>query len=55
MWVTVPGESHSRAYRTGLTLLESLYPAYAVSVVESGTPEAYTTSNLRVSRATWGD
>ena len=24
-------------------------------LVESGTPEAYTTSNLRASRATWGD
>jgi hypothetical protein len=55
MWVTVPGESHSGAYRTGMTLLEASYPAYAVSVVESGTPEPYTTSNLRFSSATWGD
>lgn len=54
MWLTVPGESHSQAYRTGLLLLEQLYPKYAVSVVESGTPQAYTTSNLRASRATWG-
>ena len=55
MWMVLAGESHSEAYRTGLTLLESLYPTYAVSVVESGTPEEYTTSNLRASRATWGD
>jgi len=26
-----------------------------VNVTESGTPEAYTTSYLRASRATWGD
>ena len=55
MWFTLPGESHSQAYRTGLLLLESSNPTYAVSVIESGTPEAYTTSNLRASRATWGD
>jgi hypothetical protein len=54
LWLTIPGESHSQAYRSGLTYLEQAYPAYAVSVVESGTPEAYTTSNLRASRATWG-
>jgi len=55
MWLTVPGESHSYAYRYGLTALETLYPAYSVSVVESGTPQPYTESNLRASRATWGD
>lgn len=55
MWLTVPGESHSQAYRAGLALLETSFPAYAVNIVESGTPESYTTSNLRVSRATWGD
>src|SRR5690606_19023833 len=55
MWLTIPGESHSEGYRQGLLLLESKYPSYAVSVVESGTPEAYTSSNLRASRATWGD
>jgi len=55
MWLTVPGESHSQAYRTGLTLLEALYPAYSVSVTEGGAPEAYTTSNLRASRGTYGD
>ncbi|MCJ7448004.1 MAG: hypothetical protein MUO72_09935 [Bacteroidales bacterium] len=54
MWLVYAGESHSAAIRTGLTLLESLYPAYDVSVTESGTPEAYTTSHLRASRATWG-
>lgn len=55
MWVTIPGESHSAGYRVGLTSLEALDASYAVSVVESGTPEAYTTNNLRASRATWGD
>ncbi|MCJ7450027.1 MAG: hypothetical protein MUO72_20325 [Bacteroidales bacterium] len=54
MWLVYAGESHSAAIRTGLTLFESLYPAYDVSVTESGTPEAYTTSHLRASRATWG-
>ncbi len=55
MWVVVAGESHSQAYRTGLLLLESLNSKYSVSVVEGGTPEGYTTANLRASRATWGD
>ncbi len=55
MWVVVAGESHSQAYRTGLLLLESLDSRYAASVIEGGTPEGYTTSNLRASRATWGD
>jgi hypothetical protein len=55
MWLVVAGESHSQAYRTGLLNLETAYPAYAVSIIESGIPEAYTTSNLRTSRSTWGD
>ncbi len=55
MWLVIAGESHSAAYRDGLARLEELYPAYAVSVRESGTPDPYTTENLRVSRATWGD
>lgn len=55
MWLSYAGESHSEAIRAGLKLLESSYPAYAVSSIETGTPEAYTTSNLRVNRATWGD
>jgi hypothetical protein len=55
MWLVVAGESHSGAYRTGLVLLEATNPNYAVSVIESGTPEAYTSSNLRASRGTWGD
>lgn len=55
MWFVLAGESHSQAYRTGLELLEALAPAYAVSVVEDGIPEANTTLNLRASRATWGD
>ena len=55
MWVVVAGESHSQAYRTGLSLLEAAYPAFDVNLTESGTPEAYTTSHLRASKATWGD
>jgi hypothetical protein len=55
MWVSYAGESHSGATRAGLLALETAYPTFAVSVAESGIPEAYTTSNLRFSRATWGD
>jgi hypothetical protein len=55
MWLSYAGESHSMGIRNGLLALEAAYPAYAVSVVEGGTPEAYTTTNLRASRATWGD
>ncbi len=55
MWVSYAGESHSEGTRAGLLALETLYPSYTVSIVESGTPEAYTTTNLRFSRATWGD
>ena len=55
MMVTFVGESHSMAYRTGLELLEALYPAYQVNVTGSGTPEAYTDQHLRASGATWGD
>ena len=47
-------ESHTNAIRIGLTLLESANPVYAVSQIASGTPEPYTTSNLRVNEATWG-
>lgn len=54
-WLSVPGESHSGGYRTGLALLEALDPSFAVNVVESGTPEMPTSSYLRASRATWGD
>jgi hypothetical protein len=55
MWLVIAGESHSAAYRDGLAQLETSNSTYAVSVKESGTPDAYTTSNLRVSRGTWGD
>ena len=55
MWLSYAGESHSAAIRDGLDALEALNAAYAVNVTESGTPEAYTTSHLRASRATWGD
>lgn len=55
MWLVIAGESHSAAYRDGLARLEELSPTYAVAVRESGTPDPYTTANLRVSRTTWGD
>ena len=55
MWMVYAGESHSAAIRTGLALLESINPVYDVSVTESGTPEGYNSSHLRVSRATWGN
>jgi hypothetical protein len=55
MWLVVAGESHSAAYRDGLHSLQTIDTNYAVSVKESGTPEAYTASKLRASRGTWGD
>ena len=55
MWLVYAGESHSGAIRDGLRVLELSFPSYAVSVTEYGTPEPYTASNLRASRATWGD
>jgi uncharacterized protein YjdB len=58
MWLSYAGESHSLGIRVGMRLLEEQDPKYAVSVLEGSfgdTPEPYTTANLRVSRATWGD
>jgi hypothetical protein len=55
MWLVVAGESHSAAYRDGLHSLQTIDTNCAVSVKESGTPEAYTASKLRASRGTWGD
>lgn len=55
MWLVIAGESHSLGYRAGLLFLENLYSEYPVSVVETGIPELFTTTNLRASRATWGD
>ena len=55
MWVSIAGESHSGSYRVGAQLLENQSATYAVSIIDEGTPQAYTTSNLRLSRATWGD
>lgn len=53
-WFNIPGESHSYNYRRGLQFVENLNAKFAVSVVESGTPEGSTTEHLRASRATWG-
>ena len=36
-------------------MLETANASYGVNITESGTPEAYTSSHLRASRATWGD
>lgn len=55
MWINIPGESHSEAYRAGCELLQTQDSRYAVNVVDGGTPEAYTDQHLRISRATWGD
>ena len=55
MWVSVPGESHSYGYRRGCELLQEADSRFQVSVIEDGTPEAYTDQHLRLSRATWGD
>jgi hypothetical protein len=55
MWVSYAGESHSEGVRVGLNALEVLDADYAVNITSSGTPEAYATSYLRFSRATWGD
>ncbi len=55
MWVSVPGESHSEAYRRGCELLQDADSRFQVNVIDGGTPEAYTDQHLRISRATWGD
>lgn len=55
MWLTMPGESHSEAYRVGLSNLATAEPKYAANVTLTGTPEAKTATHLRASRATWGD
>lgn len=55
MWVTVPGESHSEAYRRGSELLEIEDDRFQVNITTGGTPEEYTDQYLRLSRATWGD
>jgi hypothetical protein len=50
MWINVPGESHSQAYRTGLTLLAASDSRFAATATESGNPEAYTDQHLRTNR-----
>jgi hypothetical protein len=49
MFVEVLGASHSRGYRTGCEILESVDSRFPVNVTLSGTPEAYTTNYLRMS------
>lgn len=55
MWIVIAGESHSLSYRTGMEILEQLDNRFQVAVKEGGTPDPYTSLNLRISRATWGD
>lgn len=55
MLLSVPGQSHSEGYFTGLLLLQRSIPRFAVNVKWSGTPEGYTNSHLRATGAMWGD
>jgi len=55
MWLSYAGESHAQWIQYGLDALESVSNIYKVNVTTGGTPEGYTTSHLRASRATWGD
>lgn len=55
MWLTIPGESHSRAYLAGLERLASKNSLYKVKITGSGTPESFTDEYLRATKATWGD
>lgn len=51
MWINIPGESHSAAYRKGFELLEAIDSRFAVKVVESGDPDPATDQYLRASRS----
>src|SRR3972149_381436 len=55
MWLNVPGESHSAAYRTGCELLQVQDSRFQVNLVESGDPEGPTDQHLRISRAVRSD
>ena len=55
MFVSYAGESHAVGVRVGMNNLETLDSKYQVVTIESGTPPAYTTANLRFTGATWGD
>ena len=55
MWLNVPGESHSAAYRRGCELLMGQDGRFQVNVVESGNPEGPTDQHLRVNRAVRSD
>ncbi|THB69051.1 MAG: hypothetical protein D6B27_01075 [Gammaproteobacteria bacterium] len=49
MWLSVPGQSHSRGYRWGIELLAAQDPRFAAVVTEAGEPELPTTDHLRMS------
>jgi hypothetical protein len=51
MMVSFPGESHSVAYRTGMTSLMGINANYAVNVSEGSTPQAPTDQYLRVNQS----
>lgn len=55
MFLSVPGQSHSEGYYTGLLLLQNAYPKFAVKVTRSGAPEGPVTSYLRAAGTMWGD
>ena len=55
MWLNVPGESHSAAYRTGCELLQGRDSRFQVKVVDDGEPEGPTDQHLRVNRAVRSD
>ncbi|MBI5537050.1 MAG: hypothetical protein HY898_30290 [Deltaproteobacteria bacterium] len=51
MWINIPGESHSAAYRQGLVALGQSDARFPAVATENGAPEAYTDQHLRVSRS----
>jgi hypothetical protein len=55
MWMSYPGESHSRWIGSGFLALEELDNLFSVNYTATVTPESYTNSHLRVSNITWGD
>ncbi len=55
MWFVIAGESHSKAYRSGLNALELLDDTYQVSARDFGTPSAATDQYFRCSPMMWGD
>lgn len=55
MFLNVPGESDSRAFKNGLVYLAQQNPTFTASVRDSGPPEGPRSDALRFSGAHWGD